>query len=167
MQGKILLIEDEQYARDIYKRQLDLAGFTTDAFPNGKEGLAALANKYDLALIDLMLPDVNGVEILKQIKANESSKNTAVVFLTNLGQDSLIKEGFSLGIVAYLVKSNYTPNQLVQEVQNIMTKVSSSASQTTVPVQAPQTPIASPGSPVAPTLASPTPTPPQGINSTQ
>lgn len=124
MQGKILLIEDEQYVRDIYKRQLDSAGFETDTFATGAGGLtAAKQKKYDLALVDLMLPDINGIEILKQIKANEASRDTAVVFLTNLGQDSIIKEGFSLGIVAYLVKSNYTPNQLVEEVQKIMQKI--------------------------------------------
>src|SRR3982751_2839712 len=94
-QAKILLIEDEDYIRDLYKRQLDQAGLTTDAFATGQEGLAAIAkNKYDLILLDIMLPDTNGLQILKEVKQNPTTKATTVVLLTNLGQDVIIKEGF-------------------------------------------------------------------------
>lgn len=125
MQKRILLIEDEQYVRDIYKRQLDLAGFQTDAFSTSKEGVeAASKNQYDLALIDLMLPDTNGIETLKLLKSNPASNKIPAVFLTNLGQESLIKQGYETGAVAYLIKGSHTPNQIVQEVQNILQKVS-------------------------------------------
>lgn len=123
MQPKILLIEDEDYIRDLYKRQIELAHMQVEAFGLGQEGLqAALKNKYDLLLLDIMLPDTNGLQILKEIKQKESSKNLPVVLLTNLGQDVIIKEGFELGAEGYLIKASLTPNQVVDEVKNILAK---------------------------------------------
>lgn len=120
---KVLLVEDEDYIRELYKRQLDLSGFITDAFGLGKDGLAASSqNQYDLILLDIMLPDVNGLQILQQLKQNDISKNTPIVLLTNLGQDAVIKQGFELGADGYLVKAAYTPDQIVQEVKNIMAR---------------------------------------------
>lgn len=120
---KVLLVEDEEFIRDLFKRQLDLSGFTTDAFSTGNDGIAALdKNAYDLVLLDIMLPDINGLQILQTIRSKPETKNVAVVLLTNLGQDAVIKQGFELGADGYLVKAAYTPDQIVQEVKNIMQK---------------------------------------------
>src|SRR4051812_21119898 len=100
---KLLLVEDEEYIRDLFKRQLDLAGLATDAFGLGKEGFqAAQTSHYDLILLDIMLPDMNGLQILQNIKQNINIKSTPVVLLTNLGQDAVIKQGFELGADGYL-----------------------------------------------------------------
>src|SRR3990167_3733949 len=133
---KVLLVEDEEFIRDLFKRQLDLSGFNTDAFSNGQDGLAAISkNAYDLILLDIMLPDINGLQILQNIRQNPTTKNVAVVLLTNLGQDAVIKQGFELGADGYLVKAAYTPDQIVQEVKNIMQKknAQSNASASTQP----------------------------------
>lgn len=123
MQPKALIIEDEQFIRDIYKRQLEKAGITVDGFGNGAEGLQSISqNKYNIILLDIMLPDLNGLEILKQIKQNPASKNIPVIMLTNLGQDEIIKEGFTLGAQGYFIKASYTPDQIVAEVKNILAK---------------------------------------------
>lgn len=120
---KVLLVEDEEFIRDLFKRQLDLSGFTTDAFGTGQDGLSALSkNGYDLVLLDIMLPDINGLQILQNIRQNPATKNIVVVLLTNLGQDAVIKQGFELGADGYLVKAAYTPDQIVQEVKNIVQK---------------------------------------------
>ena len=125
---KILLVEDEGPIRDLYKRQLDLAGFQTLAFPNGKEAIASLqTNSYVVALLDIMLPDINGLEILKTIKQNPATKSLPCLMLTNLGQDEIIKEGFSKGADGYLIKASMTPNQIVQEVNNALSKQASDA----------------------------------------
>jgi CheY-like chemotaxis protein len=155
---KVLLVEDEEFIRDLFKRQLDLSGFATDAFANGQDGLAAISkNAYDLVLLDIMLPDINGLQILQNIRQNPATKGVAVVLLTNLGQDAVIKQGFELGADGYLVKAAYTPDQIVQEVKNIMAKRTPQAHATPpapVPMQAPAPapdPIAS-----SPTSAEPT-----------
>lgn len=146
MNKKLLLVEDEEYIRDLYKRQLDLAGLMTDAFGLGNEGLAASEKSpYDLILLDIMLPDINGLQVLQKIKQNPISKNTPVVLLTNLGQDAVIKQGFELGADGYLVKAAYTPDQIVQEIKNIMAKTTSpvvAPTAPTAPVVVPQTPAA-------------------------
>ena len=171
--SKLLLVEDEEYIRDLYKRQLDLAGLITDAFGMGNEGLAAAEkNSYDLILLDIMLPDINGLQILQKIKQNPLSKSTPVVLLTNLGQDAVIKQGFELGADGYLVKAAYTPDQIVQEIKNILarkpvTPVAAPAAAPTSP--APTAPTPPPNPPAQPTpppapanpLAAPTPVPTQ------
>lgn len=123
-QTKILLVEDEDFIRDLYQRQLSLANLETDAFRNGKEALAALEkNTYDLILLDIMLPDINGLEVLKIIKKDARSKKTPVVLLTNLGQDTIIKEGFMLGAENYLIKASYTPDQIVEKVKALLERL--------------------------------------------
>ena len=125
MQSRALIIEDEEFIRDIYKRQLEKAGIAVDGFGNGKEGLQALTqSSYNIVLLDIMLPDLNGLEILKQIKQNPNLAKIPVIMLTNLGQDEVIKEGFSLGAQGYFIKASYTPDQIVQEVKNILSKTS-------------------------------------------
>jgi DNA-binding response OmpR family regulator len=121
MAKKVLLIEDDEFIRDLYKRQLDIGGFFTYAFSNGNDGLkAAQENRYDLILLDIMLPGMNGLDILRNIRQNDATKNTPVIMLSNLGQDEVIKEGFALGAIGYLIKASFTPDQIVQEVKNIL-----------------------------------------------
>ena len=128
MTKKILLIEDEDLIRDLYKRQLEQGGITTDAVANGTEGLKALQeNNYDLVLLDIMLPDKNGLEVLITMKQDKLTKEIPVVMLTNLGQDSVIKEAFKLGAISYLLKASFTPDQMVQEVQKILNQQESSS----------------------------------------
>jgi DNA-binding response OmpR family regulator len=132
MVKKILLIEDDEFIRDLYKRQLDMGGFFTHAFPNGNEGLKSLKeNNYDLILLDVMLPGINGLDILRNVKQNDETKNIPVIMLSNVGQDDVIKEGLVVGAVGYLIKSSFTPSQVVGEVKKILeqqTEPQSSAS---------------------------------------
>lgn len=126
--AKIVLIEDEDLIRDLYKMQLDKAGLLTDAFATGKEGLEAIKNNpYNLLLLDIMLPDTNGLEILRELKSDSGTQSLPVILLTNLGQEAIIKEGFQLGAEGYLIKASYTPQQIIQEVQNLLQKKAPSA----------------------------------------
>lgn len=153
---KVLLVEDEEFIRDLFKRQLDLSGFTTDAFANGQDGLAAIGkNAYDLVLLDIMLPDINGLQILQNIRSNPTTKGVAVVLLTNLGQDAVIKQGFELGADGYLVKAAYTPDQIVQEVKNIMQKKNASGHAAPAAATAPAAASTGPAGPAFPGQAAP------------
>ena len=117
----ILLIEDEDFIRDVYKEELELVGLPTDAFASGDEGIRAINKKiYDLVLLDIILPDTNGLDVLKQIKQNPKTKDIPVVLLTNLDQDVIIKQGLKFGAVGYLIKASFTPGQVAQEVKNIL-----------------------------------------------
>ncbi len=124
-QKKILLIEDDLLIRELYKRQLDHSGFLVDACEDGVYGLEAAQKKtYDLILLDIMMPRMNGLEVLKKLKSEDKTKNMPVVFLTNLGQDSILQEGTKLGAVSFLIKASYTPDELIAEVRKILASLS-------------------------------------------
>ncbi len=116
---KILLVEDEALIRELYARQLTKSGFLVKAVADGEAGLQTLGQeKFDLLLLDIMLPGMNGLEMLREFKSKNAGSTMMVILLTNLGQESVIKEGFDLGANAYLIKTSYTPDQIVQEVKN-------------------------------------------------
>lgn len=118
---RVALIEDEDFLRELYKREFEAAGFSLDGFATGEDGLAALKqNQYDVVLLDIMLPGMNGLQVLKQIKQDETTKGIPVILLTNLGQDEVIKEGFTLGAEGYLIKAAYSTKQVVEEMKNIL-----------------------------------------------
>lgn len=130
MDKKILLIEDDESISFLYKRQLDQAGLLTDAYLTGQEGLSAASQKkYDIILLDIMLPDINGLDILKKLKENEATKKIPVIFLTNLGQEEIIKQGFKLGADGYLIKASFTPDQMVEEVKSLIKQVETKSTQ--------------------------------------
>lgn len=133
---RILLIEDENFIADIYARELTKEGFEVKIVGDGVNGLKALETEsFDLLLLDIMLPGMHGLELLRQWKIKHPDSNMPVILLTNLGQDEVIKEGFTLGARGYLIKASYTPKQIVTEVANALSGKAPGA-----PTSAPQTP---------------------------
>lgn len=118
---KILLVEDEDFIRDLYLRQLTKEGFLVKAAVDGQSALDFLKSEtFDLLLLDIMLPGMNGLQVLRQFKTQNPTSPMITILLTNLGQEAVIKEGFELGAQAYLIKASYTPDQVVQEVKNAL-----------------------------------------------
>ncbi len=118
---KILLVEDETFIADLYSRQLTGAGFAVQIAHDGTTGLQQLNSQtFDLLLLDIMLPGINGLELLKEWRAKNPNSQMPILLLTNLGQDAVIKEGFELGAQGYLIKASYTPGQIVNEIQNAL-----------------------------------------------
>ena len=118
---KILLVEDEDFIRNLYVRQLTKAGFLVKAAIDGQSGLDMLKQEpFDLLLLDIMLPGMNGLQLLREFKSQNPNSPMITILLTNLGQEAVIKEGFELGAQAYLIKASYTPDQVVNEVKNAL-----------------------------------------------
>lgn len=118
---KILICEDEQFIADLYKHILTNAGFVVKIAPDGRVGLQTLGQEqFDLLLLDIMLPEINGLELLRQWKVANPESQMVVLLLTNLGQDAVIKEAFGLGANGYLIKASLTPQQVVAEVNNAL-----------------------------------------------
>jgi len=120
MTKKILLIEDEMPAIDIYEKVLNKAGFKTKSLINGREALSELRKikhqekaRPDLILLDLILPDINGIEILKEIKSWQETRDIPVVILTNYRDVETEQRGEELGADAYIIKTNITPQEIV------------------------------------------------------
>lgn len=120
MKKTIFLVEDEPQIIDVYQTALKAAGFEVDSAATGGgaiEKVKGIRNgqlkKPDLILLDLILPDINGLEILQEIRKYEETKDLSVIVLTNYGSGELEKNGYDLGKEQFLVKAQYTPTQLV------------------------------------------------------
>lgn len=119
----ILIIEDEADIRQLYTEYLTDSGFEVLEASDGNEGLSkALSESWDLLLLDIMLPGRDGVQVLKLIKENERLRNKPIVLLTNLSMEAVIGEAFSLGADSYLIKSEITPDKIVNEINAALTK---------------------------------------------
>lgn len=121
---RILVVEDDQFLREFYQELLVTEGYSVDVAPDGEIGLSKIrSNDYDLVLLDLMLPKKDGVQILRDLKtAPAKPHKVMIVVLTNLGQDTVIKECFDLGAEGYLIKSALNPDQVLTEVKNYLQK---------------------------------------------
>ena len=115
---KILLVEDDLFLHDLYRDTLTSAGYNVISAKDGEEGLNLIKANPDanLLLLDLMLPKLNGIDVLKEIKKDERTKSLSVIVLTNLNEEAIIQEALKLGANAYLVKVDYTPQQVIDMV---------------------------------------------------
>ncbi len=122
--AKILIVEDDQFLREFYEELLQGEGYIVDTAEDGAIGLSKLQNgEFDLVLLDIMLPKKDGVQILRDLQvAPPKSANIAIVVLTNLGQESLIKQCFDLGAEGYLIKSALNPDQVLTEIRSYLQK---------------------------------------------
>ena len=117
---KILVIEDDQFLRELYVDILRAEGFLVDYAIDGEEGYQKMfTGGYDLVLLDIMLPKMDGLKILETLKKerNPISPNHSIVILSNMDQDSAIAQAISMGAAGYMVKSEQTPEQVVNKVK--------------------------------------------------
>lgn len=115
----ILLVEDEPDIRSVYAEFLTSAGYKVLEAADGKAGLAlATSNNWDIMLLDIMIPTLDGVNVLKLLKNNPSLKEKPIILLTNVGNEGLITECFEYGADGYLIKAEITPDKILAEVQN-------------------------------------------------
>ena len=121
---KILIVEDDQFLREFYQELLIAEGYFVDMAPDGEVALKKIWEKeFDLILLDIMLPKKDGVQILRELKTRPpKSPQVPIVVLTNLGQDTIIKECFDLGAEGYLIKSALNPDQVLTEIKSYLQK---------------------------------------------
>jgi DNA-binding response OmpR family regulator len=119
----ILLIEDDPFLIDIYTQKFQKEGFVVQTAPSGEKAFELIKNKVpDLILLDIVLPGIDGWNILKTIKAAPSLSQCKIIILSNLSQKSEIEKGLKLGATQYLIKSQYTPLQVVEEIKKFFPK---------------------------------------------
>ncbi|MFH0891882.1 MAG: response regulator [Candidatus Falkowbacteria bacterium] len=118
---KIILAEDDKFISRAYKDGLERAGFTVIPVMDGVMALEKIKQeKPDMVLLDLIMPVKNGFEVLKDIKADEAIKNIPIIILSNLGQDSDIEKGRELGAADYLIKSNFSMNEVIEKIKTYL-----------------------------------------------
>ena len=119
--SKILIVEDDAFISEMYSNKLKKAGFEIQVIKDGEEAIKQIPEiKPDLILLDIVLPKMDGFEILKRIKENPQMQNIKVVLLTNLGQEEDIKKGLQLKADAYMIKAHFTPTQVVDQVNELL-----------------------------------------------
>lgn len=119
--AKILLVDDDKLMIKMYQGKFEDDGFDVAVATDGQMGLnKALEFKPDLILLDIMMPRVNGLEMLKNLKNNGTTKNIPVILLTNVGGEEDANQGLSMGAVAYMVKAHYDAKDVVAKVKEIL-----------------------------------------------
>ncbi len=117
---KVLCIEDEHFITELYNRALTKAGYDVKVFFDGAKGLeAAKTNEFDIILLDIMLPNMTGVEVLKRLRAEAPDLHAKVIITTNLEQREETRQVIEKQADGYLIKAEITPRQLVEFLQNL------------------------------------------------
>ena len=117
----VLCIEDDRFIGEMYVRSLKKAGYDVDWMVDGNDGLVAARNKpYDLILLDIMLPERRGSEILQALRGKEDLiPNTKVIVMTNFDQDEESRLAMEHNVDAYLIKAEITPKTLLKVVESL------------------------------------------------
>lgn len=115
---KILSIEDDTFLLALLSGKLVEAGYTVFSATTGADGLAkAKAEHPDIILLDVMLPDIGGFEVLEKLKTDSGTQAIPVILLSNLGGRDEIEQGKQLGATSYLIKANIVPDELAQMIE--------------------------------------------------
>jgi len=121
MNKVVLLVEDEDFIREMYKFKLAKSGLTVIEAKDGKIALEKLAAGLpDIVLLDLMMPNVSGIEVLKSLSKNKIVPELPVIVLTNVMDSQIVAETKELGARDYIVKTDLTPSQVVEKIQPLI-----------------------------------------------
>lgn len=118
----ILCVEDDRFIGEMYVRSLRKAGYDVDWMVDGNDGLVAARNKpYDLILLDIMLPERRGSEILQALRGGEKDliPHTRIIVLTNFDQDEESRTAMQHNADAYLIKAEITPRKLLKVIERL------------------------------------------------
>lgn len=118
----ILCIEDDRFIGEMYVRSLKKAGYDVDWMVDGSDGLVAARNKqYDLIMLDIMLPEMRGTDILKALRGGEHdlAPHSRIIVLTNFDQDDESRIAMEHDVDAYLIKAEITPRKLLDTIQKL------------------------------------------------
>lgn len=121
MKQRILIIEDENFIASMMTLILEKAGFSIEVATDGEEGLQKIEKTLpDLILLDLVLPGINGFELLEKLKKEERTKKIPVIIVSNLGTPDEIQKGLKAGANAFLIKTHTLPKDLVSKVKEVL-----------------------------------------------
>ncbi len=116
---RVLLIEDEKEVAELYKLKLTLDGYEVIVARSGQEGLAeAFKKEPELIFLDIKMPEMDGFEVLKKLRQSPKTESVPIIVLSNFDEEDLIERGLTLGANEYLIKSQFTPEQISEKVKN-------------------------------------------------
>jgi CheY-like chemotaxis protein len=116
---KVLIIEDDQVVGNVYRNKLAVEGYTTEVAPDGETGLKMMRTfKPELIILDLMLPGISGVEVIREIRGGLEFSKTPIIAFSNTYLTNLIQEAWRAGANKCLSKSSCTPKDVIEIVRN-------------------------------------------------
>ena len=122
---KVLIIEDDNFLSDLYKIQFEKSGYKVVQSYDGLDGLSKISIETpSVVVLDLIMPEFNGLEVLERVKKDPKLSNIPVVVLSSLRDEEKIKEALTLWAVGYIIKPTLTPKQVVEEVGKYIRKLS-------------------------------------------
>lgn len=120
---KILIIDDDPFILTMYLLKFKEEHFTVETAHNGKDGLLKLKEfRPEIILLDVVMPGIDGFDVLKQMRQEPIKPPPKIIFLTNFGQKEDIERGMKLGADDYIIKAHFTPTEVVEKVKKILTK---------------------------------------------
>jgi len=123
MTHKLAIIEDDPAISQMYRMKFETEGYKVETAENGKIGLDMIEKmKPDMVLLDLMMPEMNGDEMLEIMRATEWGKDVPVIVLTNMGEQEIPEKIEKLGINAFILKDEMTPKQVEELVKKEISK---------------------------------------------
>ncbi len=121
--AKVLIIEDDPLMFRMYQKVFQLANHQVVVTTNGEDGISqAKEGDFTVILLDVMMPKMNGLDVLKQLKADHATEATPVIILTNSVSDKVIKAAMSMGATEYILKSDHDPMDVVKIVEQVLEK---------------------------------------------
>ncbi|MBI3305341.1 response regulator [Candidatus Parcubacteria bacterium] len=121
MSAKILIVDDDSMIRDIYLRKFRESGFVVTVVADGPTAIQKIEeDPPDVVLLDLVMPQMDGFEVMREVAKRKLIKMPKLVLLTNLGQKEEIEKGLALGAQDYIIKAHLTPSEVVERVRTVL-----------------------------------------------
>jgi DNA-binding response OmpR family regulator len=118
---KVLVVEDDKFLRELIGQKLTKEKFQVIEAIDGEEGLKKLElEKPDIVLLDLIMPGIDGFEVLRRVKQTPDLSDIPVVILSNLGQRDDVEKGIKLGAKDFLIKAHFTPKEIIEKIKKIL-----------------------------------------------
>ncbi|OGI78611.1 hypothetical protein A3C57_00020 [Candidatus Nomurabacteria bacterium RIFCSPHIGHO2_02_FULL_33_12] len=123
MSKKILIVEDDTFIQELTGKKLEKAGYTVIMVQNGQDAIkAAEEEDLDLVICDLVIPHVDGFEVITKLRGLEKSKNLPIVVFSNLADGDALGKATAAGATKFLIKANFSLSDVVNEVENLIGK---------------------------------------------
>lgn len=121
--SKILIVEDDEAIAKLYQIELETKGYKITIAYDGEQALQKISAELpDLVLLDIMMPKLNGIDVLKKLRGDKKTKALKVIMLTNFGQEDLIKQAYALNAHEYILKYQSTPAEVAAKIQQALNK---------------------------------------------
>jgi len=117
----ILIVEDDKFLRELIVQKLLKENYEVSEAVDGEQGITKIKEeKPDLVLLDLILPGIDGFEVLTRMKEDSELSSVPVIILSNLGQKEDVEKGLKLGAVDYLIKAHFTPGEIIEKIKKAL-----------------------------------------------